>query len=252
MSAPDHPARLEARLSPLVDLHGPGGSLADARARQDLTRRIYEQFELLRPILTAGGSGHPIGAPQDGPIRGWCEAAVARAVLRRRGAGYRAAHNGARTYLAGGWLEELVALALETAGCDAVRFAQPVRWRAPRQPEEHFNEVDALALYGERLVLVSCKATATDLLERSHGEERLFNALLELSYWNAHFAGDAALPVFLTTTDFYDENRRAFRSPRLMERARVLGIEVLTADFSTLRRLQARLDAILARDAAPA
>uniref|UniRef100_UPI003BA94776 hypothetical protein n=1 Tax=Stappia sp. TaxID=1870903 RepID=UPI003BA94776 len=246
------PARstaLSDRLAGLVELHGPGGSLGKARGRAALTRAIYENFEALRPILIAGGSGKPIGSPS-GAVRAWCEEAVDHDVLRRKGQGYRAAGNGARTYLAGAWLEELMALALLACGCRNVRFAQQVRWRAPGQEEEHFNEVDAIALHDERLVIVSCKATATDLLERSHGEERLFHAMLELSYWNAHFAAREALPVFVTTTDFFDEEAGVFRSPKLMERARVLGLTVLTADFSLSERLFARLRRALG-DAAP-
>lgn len=244
-----HADPLAARLADLVSLHGPGGSMPQARARAGLTRQIYEEFELLRPVLTAGGSGRPIGAPQD-EIRDWCERAVSLGVLRRRGDGYRAAQNGARTYLAGAWLEELMALTLLDCDCEAIRFAQQIRWRAPGQREDHYNEVDALALHGDRLVIVSCKATATDLLERSHGEERLFHAMLELSYWNAHFAGGAAVPVFVTTTDFYDEEEGSFRSPRLVERARVLGLTVLPADFSTTERLARRLRHVL-EDADP-
>jgi hypothetical protein len=243
------PKTLSDRLAGLVELHGPGGSLGKARERGALTRSIYENFEDLRPILIAGGSGKPVGSPP-AAVRAWCEDAVGHGVLSRKGQGYRAAGNGARTYLAGAWLEELMALALLDCGCRDVRFAQQVRWRAPGQQEEHYNEVDAIALHGERLVIVSCKATATDLLERSHGEERLFHAMLELSYWNAHFAAHEATPVFVTTTDFYDEEQGAFRSPKLMERARVLGLTVLTADFSRSERLVAHLARALG-EAAP-
>ena len=241
---------LSNRLAGLVELHGPGGSLDKARGRGALTRAIYENFEALRPILIAGGSGKPIGSPS-GAVRAWCEDAVGHGVLRRKGQGYRAAGNGARTYLAGAWLEELMALALLACGCRAVRFSQHIRWRAPGREEEHYNEIDAIALHDERLVIVSCKATATDLLERSHGEERLFHAMLELSYWNAHFAAREAVPVFVTTTDFYDEEAGAFRSPKLMERARVLGLTVLTADFSRSERLFTRLGKALGEATPP-
>jgi hypothetical protein len=74
--------------------------------------------------------------------------------------------------------------------------------------------------------------------------------MLELSYWNAHFAAHEATPVFVTTTDFYDEEQGAFRSPKLMERARVLGLTVLTADFSRSERLVAHLARALG-EAAP-
>lgn len=39
--------------------------------------------------------------------------------------------------------------------------------------------------------------------------------------------------IGVTTADFYDEKLRSFRSPRLVERANVMGIKVLPADFGT-------------------
>jgi hypothetical protein len=243
-SMPDRSSPLSARLAGLVELHGPGGRLDEARARGVLTRTIYEMFEPLRPALISGGSGHPLAVAGEA-MRSWCELAVGLGVLARRGRGYRAADNGARTYLAGGWLEELMALALLDAECQEVRFSQQIRWRAPGGESDHYNEVDALALYGGQLVIVSCKATATDLLDRSHGEERMFQAMLELSYWNTHFGNRAATPIFVTTTDFYDEEAGEFRSPKLMERARILGLNVLTADFSTAAHLTRRLRDVL-------
>jgi len=239
------PSSLTDRLAEHVALHGSGGRLSGAKRRAAVSRALYEDFADLRGLLHAAARGRTVDI-RSHTEEVWCDMAAAAGVLTPRGRRFRPADNGARAYLGGGWLEELVALALAEAGCSDVRFAQMIRWRAPDSADDHFNEVDALGVKDGRLVLVSCKATATDLLERSRGEDRMFDAMLELSYWNAHFGARAALPVFVTTTDFYDEDARAFRSPRLMERARVLGLHVLTADFSTYAAFADKLAAILA------
>ena len=231
-------------LADRVALHGSGGDVARAAQRASLTHRIYEAYPAMRRVLHELGRGRS-AHPSSSDARDWCAAAEAEGLLMRRGDSFRALDGGTRAYVNGMWLEELVALAMSESHCADIRFGQRIRWRAINDTEDHYNEVDALCLHADQIIVVSCKATANDLLERSRGEQRIFDALLELSYWNAHFFQNKACPIFVTTTDFFDEDRGIFRSAKLMERARALGLQVITADFSTYAAFAGRFHALL-------
>lgn len=231
--------------SPLdaLDLARPDVSEDMILQRAPLTRHLYET------PAAARGLRHfrrdlPLAAPP-GLLAESLQLAVEAGILgASEGPLYRLSEAG-EPYVRGRWLEEAAALALAAAGADHVRCGQRIFWRAGSDGSEHVNEVDVLATAAGRLILVSAKASAAFLLEQKGGEERLFEAMLELSYWNAHFAQGAGVPVLVTTSDFYDERSRSFRSPKLVERARVLGIFIVSADYGSFDRLTGRMTDIL-------
>ena len=228
-----------------VRFEGAGGALREAHRRAALTRLMFQHFSLLWPDKTRWPDWAMFGK-DGGPIVEIILEAQQAGVLVPTAKGPRPADTAAQRYLQGGWLEEFAALALVDAGCRDVRYSQQVSWVAEVDGSRHFNEIDALGTFRGRPVLVSCKAVAHGKLETRYGNDNLFDALLELSYWNTHFADGNGVPVFLTTADFFDEGRGAFRSPKLVERADVLGISVLPVDFGSFDRVVARLGAILA------
>ncbi|PLX36354.1 MAG: hypothetical protein C0606_16845 [Hyphomicrobiales bacterium] len=227
---------------------GSGGRVGTARSRGPLTRKIYGGFPALLAIRDIIHRNQPI-EDRGGPLSQILPLAVKHRVLRRQGKGFVPIGNAERSYLLGGWLEEFAALALIEAGCRDVRYAQPVSWLASTDSSRHWNEIDALGMYGDKPVLVSCKAVAEDTIDSRNGDDRLFDALLELSYWNAHFADRAAVPVFFTTADFYDEERQRFRSPKLVERAKVLDLAIVPVDFGSFGAVVAHLKRVLAHTA---
>lgn len=233
-------------------LDGPGGDLAAARRRAGLTRALFEAPQALEVIKAAVGARRSLSTGE-----GQGQTALARLlalaedcdVLRSDGSGrFHVAGPEARLYLMGAWLEEFMALLLTEAGCEDVRFSQKVLWRAGTDGSLHGNEIDAMGVCDGRLVLVSCKAMAFDTLARSNGDDRLFEAMLELAYWNDHFGKGEALAILATTADFYDETARRFRSPKLVERARVMDLAVLPADLGSHERCLARLQTLLQPD----
>lgn len=231
-------------------LDGPGGDLAGARRRAGLTRALFEAPEALEVIKARVTARLGLDAA-DGPssLARLLPLAHACGVLGRDGAGrHHVASPQARVYLMGGWLEEFMAMILIEAECEEVRFSQKVIWRASADGSLHGNEIDAMGLSNGRLVLVSCKAMAHDSLSRSNGDDRLFEALMELSYWKDHFGKGEALAILATTADFYDEAQRRFRSPKLVERARVMDLAVLPADLGSHDRCLAHLRQLLDQD----
>lgn len=226
-------------------LDGPGGDFLLARKRKDLTRLIYEIFPDLSSLRHALSKQQVWQPEENKKTAAFIPKALANRILRKKGSGYYSFNNVARSYLLGAWLEEFIALALYEAECEDIRFSQHIIWQASTDASTHANEIDAMAIAGKSRILVSCKAVAEDILEKRKGEERLFDALLELSYWNAHFGGDNGIPIFVTTADFYDEARQSFRSSKLVERANVLGIKVMPADFGNYESFVLRLKSFL-------
>lgn len=212
-------------------LDGPGGDFPLARTRKDLTQLIYEFFPHLHSLRHSLSKQLVWYPEENSKTSTFISKCLTNRILQKRGNGYFSFDNDAQRYLLGAWLEEFIALALNEAECEDIRFSQPITWRASTDSSTHANEIDAMAIVGKSRILVSCKAVAEDTLEKRKGEERLFDALLELSYWNAHFGGDNGIPIFVTTADFYDERSQTFRSSKLVERANILGIKVMPADF---------------------
>ena len=233
------------QIAPAFEFDGPGGNLAEAARRSELTRALYDRFQFWTPLRDALQNNTPLDRRRLDRMEDILSLAMRDGGLQVARSGHVRVSGHARQYFLGGWLEEFMALALNEAGCDRIRFSQRVTWRAGTDGSQHANEIDAVAHWQKRLVLVSCKAAAYDTLKRKTGEDRLFSALLELSYWNAHFGRGEALPILVTTADFYNEAERRFRSPKLVERARVLELAVISADFSNWQAFQARLSSLL-------
>jgi hypothetical protein len=235
-------------LAPGIDLTAPDKVMANVRARSDLTVLFLRHPEIARALGRLDRHHFSLlpsffqRTEEAGTI---LHLAERHNLVEHQDTRWRLKDAAAATYLTGGWLEELTALGLEAAGAEDIRCGQRVFWRAGTDGSEHMNEVDVMAIAADQPVLVSCKATATLLLHKRDGDDRLFDAMKELAYWNLHFAKGTAIPIFVTTADFYDEDRRRFRSPKLMEQARVLNLNVVPADYGSWTRFTNRLKEIL-------
>ena len=235
----------------LFRLHSKGGDLKQALARRKLTELIFENFVYLKPFqntLLKQKPWHLDGVPAVDEV---VKMAARFQLLKPKNylespvQIWELADKDNLIYFMGGWLEELMALALFDAQCDSVRFSQPIQWTASVDGSNHMNEIDVIGQAGEKTVLVSCKAMSNLALERRKGESRIFDALQELSYWNMHFGGGNAICIFMTTADFYDEVTQTFRSAKLVERASVMNIHVISADFESYDQVLNRIKVIL-------
>jgi hypothetical protein len=128
-----------------------------------------------------------------------------------------------RFYLQGGWLEELLYLGHVEAGCDEVYLGAKLHWMV--NGTEGTNEVDVLARRGDILSFTSCKCVHPQT-ERTHEQLRQF--MLEVAYWNTHFAADQGRAVLAVTADLLDEcHANLQRYPALHARAQVVDVDVL-------------------------
>lgn len=152
-----------------------------------------------------------------------------------------------RRWATGGWLEEFAYTALLEAGADEAVYAQQLRWSGRYGPESYLNEIDVLAREGDRLVFVSAKAARPNAVETASGDDRLFQAMLELDYWRRHFGSQNDAAVLITTADFFEERRRV-RHPGLTERAAILDVTLVPADASSASSVVERMRRALATD----
>lgn len=232
-------------------LKGRGGDLKRAQRRRELTKLIYQSFSELDEFRKEIYQSKTWQLDGNTLVNEIVKLAARHELLKPRSNNqnsvqkWKVTNHSARTYLTGSWLEELMALALIDAQCDAVRFSQEIEWTAAVDGSLHMNEIDAMALAGNKSVFVSCKAMANATLDDRKGEKRLFTALQELSYWNMHFAKGDAICFFMTTVDFYDETKKTFRSPKLVERANAMNIHVIPADYTSYDAILMRIKEIL-------
>lgn len=215
-----------------------GGSLASARERENLSRRIWSDFDIHARLKEELSRGAAVPAPEGRGEAAHLAALGAAGLLLRDGATYRAPNAAARAYIGGRWLEELIACALLDAGADEVRYGQRIEWRGAGGAPS-CNEIDVIARAGRRLALVSCKAMRPLIAETDRGEDRLLDAIEEADRWSDRFADSLALPALATTSDLYDEGARRFRSDRVARRARALRVWVMPADLGAYPSLAA-------------
>lgn len=141
-------------------------------------------------------------------------------------------------YLRGGWLEELLWLAHREAGCDELHLGAGLEWRVGEVTGH--NEVDVLARRGPTLSFTSCKSVRP--LDRAL-PEALRGHLLEVDYWNEHFAGGQGRAILAVTADIYDEHRgNRWRYPPVHARATVVDVDLLGLEDLSWITLVRRLD----------
>lgn len=208
------------------------GRLAEARNLLPLWKRLWTNFSAYVAIRDHVVS-HRDGAdyrPRNEAAQTLINDLVAARLLTRAGQRYRTASHLAARRLRGSWLEELGALVALDAGADEVRFSQVLEWRPHLGDEVYRNEIDVIARFDDRLAFVSCKALTPWAATDPSGDDRVFEALKEVSYWRDHFGHGRGWAILLTTVDFIDEQRHRLRNGGLVERAEVLGVDLVSAD----------------------
>jgi len=151
---------------------------------------------------------------------------------------YRARSARVTGYLRGRWLEELGWAAALAAGADAAVFGQRLRWRAGGF--EGDNEIDVVALSGERLVFASCKAF---MARKAHGAalDKLRRYLHEADDIGDHFGRPGDQVVLLTALDRIEEDgerhRHRHRYPTVEGKAVALGVRLLGQEDLAWERL---------------
>lgn len=215
------------------------GDARRALGRSALTRRLWEEFAAfdpirrsLAPVNSRGLPFRPASSRQDDLLR----TLTRDRWIQVDGTGVpRCVNAEAERYLRGGWLEELAWLAVRAGGATEAVLGQKIEWTVG----EHvgFNEIDVLARRGAVLSVTSCK-TACPVVGASQ-RERLHDFLLEVGYWEEHFAAGEGRALLLVTTDLVDEAIGAVRVPTLFARAAVLDIELVGLDHD-------RFDALVA------
>ena len=144
-----------------------------------------------------------------------------------------------RTYLSGGWLEELIYFAHREAGVDEAYFAQDIEWRVKDIIGK--NEIDVIARRGDVLSFTSCKTLRTE--HRPNHSSHLRRFLSEADYWDTHFANDMGRALLVTTADFVDElHNDRDRYPQLLARASILDVAVIGIEALQWDRLIETLD----------
>lgn len=153
-----------------------------------------------------------------------------------------------RAYLQGGWLEELLFLAHHAAGCDELHLGAQLEWQVGDVLGA--NEVDVLARRGGILSFTSCKCVQP-LGPSTHEQVRQF--MLEVAYWNTHFAQDQGRAVLAVTADMHDELRNdELRYPALYARAVVIDVDLLGLEHLGWDRLVSALRRHWEENPAPA
>ena len=197
-----------------------------ARSRAGQSKYIgnnFVAFDALRAHLfhpnhhpTISPSTHELNVAQYLERQGWIEQVTPRVWQISE-------NNGVRTYLSGGWLEELVFLAHEEAGADEIYFGQDVQWSV--HDVTGLNEIDVIARRGDQLSFTSCK---TIRVNKTTGHmTQLREYVTETDYWNIHFADDKGRAILVTTADFFDEiNKQCHRYPQLAARASILNVSI--------------------------
>lgn len=201
--------------------------LGAVQARSALTRLLadhYPAFHVLRLHLF---HGHPLQGVSAADLKRVTDALCPRGWIAQ--AGPRAWQLRQLTaddelYLRGGWLEELLWLAHEAAGCDELLLGAQLEW--DHEGTVGYNEIDVIARRGETLSFTSCKCVRP-LAANTH--EQIRGHVLEAGYWNLHFADGQGRAILAVTADVYDEqserNRR--RYPLVHARAAILDVDLL-------------------------
>lgn len=160
------------------------GDEETARRRSNATRYISSHYEEFQPILRSMVRPPQQFRPKDNQQGKIVDLLVAAKILIRSGDTYIPRNGAAKTYLTGGWLEELTYLAVMEAGADAAVFAQHVGWEVGDYSGR--NEIDTIARVGDKLSFISCKSMRPDYVPGKMGKstrQALMNHLATPTIW---------------------------------------------------------------------
>jgi hypothetical protein len=209
---------------------------------------VYDQFR--RRLSNAGkGGGLEVASEEQHTL--W-HGLVAGGFAMEMAPGHYAPVPGERAinFLTGGWLEDLAYEAILEAGADAALARAILDWKIGGY--EGQNEVDVLALKGDRLIFFSCKCASAWLAEDSARarlvqKDKLTGYMHEADNLADHFGSHGDAVVLLVTTDLIDESHHnRARLPSLFGKANALDVEIIGLDHLGWRPLVKRLQELLA------
>ena len=225
---------------------GPVRSHEDLQSRHKVARFIaenYHDFEPLR-IHLAGHrhSFHPKSDKQRQMLAFLRDRNLVRKVADQT---FEAVDQDARAFFTGRWLEEYAYFAALAAGYDEVETGRMVKWRAG--PDEGYNEIDVIARKEDRLLFVSCKAIRSDIERDKASRDRLVHFLHEADNIVDHFGGPDDRMALFCTADLYEEyNADQSRFPPLTGKARILDVEIFSAEDLTWNDIVPRFRRMMA------
>jgi len=229
-----------------TQLVGASGNSATAHSRLALSKSLaesYQTFNSLRLHLESQSrKGEPKSFSVDTKIKVLIKSLIELEYIKEIKANqYKYTNHEARSYLAGGWLEEFIYCAMQETQPDEALYQQKVQWQVGKVTGA--NEIDVIARKGDILSLVSCKACHWNY--RSHNQrdrDKLKAFLLETDYWDTHFSSGAGRAVLAVTQDLIDEsNNNTKRSPTIFARAEILNVDIVSLDFFQWDTLVERL-----------
>lgn len=122
---------------------------------------------------------------------------------------------GAARYVGGGWVEEYAASKIRGfRQCDSASPLNIQSLHGGAADERTTNELDAVMMHGNRMLVVECKAAVT------HGDEKLADWIYKLNQVAHSVGGLMAQPLLLSARDVGDKPR---------QRAREYGVDLLAA-----------------------
>lgn len=225
-------------------LKGETGDVAQAMARQSLTRMISDNYQLFEEVrdrifrATEAFMRHVEIIPETLSESGHRMVAelLAHGLVIKEEHGHAICEVQGRRYLSGGWLEELAWLAAKSAGAEEAMFGQVIGWSVKGFSGE--NEIDLIMRKGATLGFISCKALRSelDIHDRKH-RNRLMDAVHEADNLADHFGKPGERVAVLITTDLFDELKGAPRYNALMGKAAVLDVRIIPLEELAFSRL---------------
>ena len=207
-----------------------------ADERKLLTRHLGDAADTIGPVFShlnwtaqaALNNGGPFQREQDiASPKNQRDANVLRQVLQRIADAGGLLHwdgqrrvvfqsEGAAKYVGGGWVEEYAAGKIKGfSQCDR---ASPLHIESVQGGTR--NELDAVMVHGNRMLVIECKAAAT------HADEKLPDWIYKLNQLARDVGGQMAQPLLLSARTIGDVHR---------QRARDYGVHILSAaELSTL------------------
>ena len=219
-----------------TQLLGESGDKAQALSRLDLSKilaRSYVSYNSLRLHLeTQSDRRDARKFEKNTEVTAILDVLLERHYIKKVAKDqYKYINHDARSYLAGGWLEEFIFCAMLETDPDEVLYQQKVQWQVGEVNGK--NEIDVIARKGDLLSLISCKASHWNY--RSHVQsdrDKLKSFLLETDYWDTHFSDGSGRAVLVVTKDLVDEaNDHRKRSPTIFARAEILNVDIVSLDF---------------------
>lgn len=219
-----------------TQLLGESGDKTQALSRLELSKmlaRSYKSYNSLRLHLeTQSGKRNAREFEKNAEVTAILNELLEHEYIKKIAKDqYKYIDHDARSYLAGGWLEEFIFCAMLETSPDEVLYQQKVQWQVGEVSGK--NEIDVIARRGDLLSLISCKASHWNYRSHVQGDrDKLKNFLLETDYWDTHFSDGSGRAVLVVTQDLIDEaNNHKKRSPTIFARADILNVDIVSLDF---------------------